>query len=223
MARLNKENEARAREIMGRYPQVRSAMIPLLHLVQEQDGYVTRDGMVHVAELLELTPAEVYGTATFYEMFKLEPVGRYLVNVCTNISCMLLGGYELLDAFEAKLGVKPGSTTPDGLFTLEEVECVAACTQAPCALVNYRVFGDLTTESAGGLIDDLRAGRLSDTVPQHGVTNRVALPQLATIGGGPAPAPEEDAASGPGPAKGAEQERSKEPTSPTREPESGGA
>src|SRR5688500_2902955 len=96
MARLTKENVERARLAISRYPQKRSAMMPLLHLVQEQDGHLTADGMAHVAELLELTPAEVYGTASFYEMFKHHEVGRYLINVCTNVSCMLLGAYELL-------------------------------------------------------------------------------------------------------------------------------
>ena len=179
MARLSKENVDRARETIAMYPQSRSALIPLLHLVQEQDGYLTRDGMVHVAELLELTPAEVYGTATFYEMFKLHPVGTYMVNVCTNVSCMLLGGYELLAHLEERLGVSAGATTTDRMFTLEEVECIAACTQAPCLSVNYRVFGPLTNDEADLMIDDLRAGRLAEQVPPHGVTNRVKTRRFA--------------------------------------------
>src|SRR5687768_9059912 len=129
--------------------------------------------MSHVAELLDLTPAEVYGTATFYEMFKFEPVGKFLINVCTNISCMLVGGYELLAHFEEELGVSAGATTDDGAFTLQEVECVAACTQAPCALVNYRTFGPLTNQNASALIERLRSGALDEHVPPHGTTTRV--------------------------------------------------
>ena len=94
--------------------------------------------MAHIAELIGITPAEVYGTASFYEMFKFEPVGRYCVNICTNISCQLLGGWELLEHAEERLGIKAGGTTADGLFTLEDVECIAACTEAPALQVNYR-------------------------------------------------------------------------------------
>jgi NADH-quinone oxidoreductase subunit E len=136
MARFSPENSKLAQEIIDRYPVPRSAMIPLLHLAQEQDGYVSDEAMEHVAELLEVTPAEVLGTCSFYEMFKREPVGEYLVNVCTNISCLLMGGEELLEHLEHKLGIKAGSTTPDGKFTLEDVECIAACTEAPCMQVN---------------------------------------------------------------------------------------
>ena len=173
MARFTDENVAVAEEIIARYPRKRSALIPLLHLAQEQDGYVTEEAMVHIAELVGITPAEVLGTASFYEMFKREPVGEYLVNVCTNISCMLLGGEELLHHLENRLGIKAGETTPDGKFTLEDVECIAACTEAPCLQVNYRYFNRVTHEQADQLLDDLRAGRLSQEVPRHGVLSRV--------------------------------------------------
>jgi NADH-quinone oxidoreductase subunit E len=173
VSRLTEPNLAVAREIISRYPQPRSALIPLLHLAQEQDGYVAEDAMEHIAELVGITPAEVLGTCSFYEMFKREPVGRYLVNVCTNISCLLLGGEELLGHLEVRLGVRPGSTTPDGLFTLEDVECIAACTEAPCLQVNYRYFGKVTTEAADALIEDLRAGRRAHEVPEHGTLARV--------------------------------------------------
>lgn len=171
--RLTAENTAIAEEIIARYPRPKSALIPLLHLAQEQDGYVTEDAMVHIAELIGCTPAEVLGTASFYEMFKLEPVGEYVINVCTNISCLLLGGEELLEHLESRLGVKAGGTTVDGKFTLEDVECIAACTEAPCLQVNYRYFHRVTHEEADQLIDDLRAGRLSHEVPKHGVLARV--------------------------------------------------
>jgi NADH-quinone oxidoreductase subunit E len=171
--RLNDQNVALAREIIARYPRSRSALIPLLHVAQEQDGWVTEEAMEHIADLLDLTPAEVLGTCSFYEMFKREPVGKYVVNVCTNISCLLLGGVELLEHAEERLGIKAGATTPDGLFTLEDVECIAACTEAPCLQVNYRYRHKITHAEFDTLIDDLRAGRLSGEIPAHGTTTRI--------------------------------------------------
>ena len=173
MARLTPENVELAEEIIGRYPLPKSALIPLLHLAQEQDGYVTTDAMEHIAELVGVTPAEVLGTCSFYEMFKLEPVGRYVVNVCTNISCQLLGAEELLEHAEEQLGVRPGGTTADGLITLEDVECIAACTEAPCLQVNYRYFNRVSNDDFDQLVDDLRSGRLDGTVPPHGTVARL--------------------------------------------------
>ena len=172
MARLTRENVEVAQEIIGRYPRPRSALIPLLHLAQEQDGWVSEEAMAHIAELLDLTPAEVVGTCSFYEMFKREPVGTYLVNVCTNISCQLMGGWELLEHVEDALGVKAGNTTADGTFTVEDVECIAACTEAPCLQVNYRYFHRITHDEVDQLLDDLRAGRRDD-VPPHGTLARI--------------------------------------------------
>jgi NADH-quinone oxidoreductase subunit E len=167
MARFTPENLDVALEILSRYPVKKSALIPLLHLAQEQDGYVAEDAMEHIGELVDCTPAEVLGTCSFYEMFKLEPVGKYLVNVCTNISCLLLGGEELLHHAEHVLGVRAGDTTSDGMFTVEDVECIAACTEAPCLQVNYRYFHKITHDELDRLIDDLRAGRRDD-IPPHG-------------------------------------------------------
>jgi NADH-quinone oxidoreductase subunit E len=167
MARLTPANVALAQEIVGRYPRPKSALIPLLHLAQQQDGHVTGDAMAHIAELVDVTPAEVYGTASFYEMFKFEPVGRYMVNICTNISCQLMGGEELLHHAEQRLGIVPGQTTADGLFTVEDVECIAACTEAPCLQVNYRYFHRITNDEFDTLVDDLAAGRRDD-IPPHG-------------------------------------------------------
>jgi len=109
---LSQDNLVRARRLIALYPHKRSALIPVLHLLQEQEGYLSPDGIEDVAALLELTPAEVRGTASFYDMFHLEPVGRYLVAVCTNIACMLQGAYELLDHIEESLGVHPGGRPP---------------------------------------------------------------------------------------------------------------
>ena len=172
MARLNSENLETATEIIARYPVKKSALIPLLHLAQEQDGWVTDDAMEHIAELVEVTPAEVIGTCTFYEMFKRRPVGRYLVNVCTNISCQLLGGEELLHHAEHTLGIKAGGTTSDGLFTIEDVECIAACTEAPCLQINYRYFHKISTAELDTVLDELRAGRRDD-IPEHGTLAKV--------------------------------------------------
>lgn len=174
MARLTPRNEARARDLIALYPHHRSALIPILHVLQEQDGHLTQDGMEHVGELLGLSAAEVRGTATFYDMFHVEPVGRYVVAVCTNIACMLQGAYELLEAAEETLGVAPGGTTPDGLFTLEDAECLALCGNAPCLTVNWRFFGDVDPEGFEALVDDLRNGRLDDEVPPHGTLSRVS-------------------------------------------------
>ena len=136
MARFTDANEAIALEIIGRYPVPKSAVIPLCHLAQEQDGHLTDDAMAHIAELTGVLPAEVLGTASFYEMFKRHECGRYVVNVCTSIACHLMGGDELLHHAEEALGIKAGATTADGLFTLEGYECQAACTEAPALQVN---------------------------------------------------------------------------------------
>jgi NADH-quinone oxidoreductase subunit E len=173
VARLNDANVLVAKEIIGRFPRPKSALIPLLHLAQEQDGHVTDAAMAHIAELLGTTPADVYGTASFYEMFKFEKVGRYCVNICTNISCQLLGAWELLQHAEARLRVTSGGTTADGLFTLEDVECIAACTEAPALQVNYRYRYKVTDDDFDQLVDDLSAGRLDAEVPPHGTLARV--------------------------------------------------
>ena len=126
--------------------------------------------------------AEVLGTGSFYEMFKFHPVGRYVVNVCTNVSCQLLGGEELLEHAESTLGVRAGGTTDDGLFTVEDVECVAACTEAPCFTVNYRYFHRADTDTFDEVVADLRAGRSplvrgasgdGGDIPDHGTLGRV--------------------------------------------------
>jgi NADH-quinone oxidoreductase subunit E len=173
MARLNDGNVALAKEIIGRYPKARSATIPLLHLAQEQDGYITNDAMAHIGELVGATSAEVYGTCTFYEMFKMEPVGTYVINICGTMSCALMGAEELIHHAEHRLGIKAGSTTSDGLITLEHAECQAACTEAPCAQVNYRYRYRMTTADMDNLIDDLQAGKLTDEIPPHGTVARV--------------------------------------------------
>ena len=171
--RLSEEKEQLAAEMIARFPRPRSALVPLLHLAQEQDGYLTDAAMRHIAELVGATPAEVRGTAGFYEMFRFEPVGIYMVNVCTNISCLISGGTQLLEHASETLDVEVGGTTNDGMFTLEEVECIAACTEAPCLQVNYRYFHRMDSTGLDRLIDDLRSGRLSEEIPPHGTLARV--------------------------------------------------
>src|SRR3984957_427789 len=146
---LTPEVMARAREIVALYPQRRSALIPLCHLAQEQDGWLRPEAMADIAELCGVTAAEVRGTATFYDMLHTEPVGTYVVSVCTNIACLLGGAAELLKHAEAALGVRAGGTTPDGVFTLEEAECLADCDKTPCVQVNHPYVGPHSPESFG--------------------------------------------------------------------------
>ena len=167
MARFTTENVAVADDILARYPVKKSALIPLLHLAEEQDGHLTDDAMAHIAELVDVTPAEVLGTASFYEMFKREPVGDYVVNVCTNIACMLVGGEELLHHLEHRLGIKAGDTTPDGKFTLEDVDKVHRRLHrgpVPPGELPLLPPHPPTTRSTV-LIDDLRAGKRAHEVP----------------------------------------------------------
>ncbi len=184
MSRLNDSNVALAREIIARYPKQKSALIPLVHLSQQQNGYVTEEAMRHIAELINVTPAEVYGTASFYEMFRFEPTGKYLINMCGTLSCALLGAKQLLHHAEHTLGIKAGSTTPDGLITLQHAECQAACTEAPTLQVNYRHRFRVTPADFDQLVDDLRAGKLDNEIPPHGTLgrNRQQIPADRAVG-----------------------------------------
>lgn len=183
MSRFTDENLRLAREIIARYPKPRSAMIPLLHLAQEQNGYVPQDAMEEVAELVGVSPAEVLGTLSFYEMFKQIQPGRYQVNICHGISCFLCGAGELLSHAEGKLSIKSGGTTPDGMFSLEAVECIAACTEAPALQVNYRYSHRSTSETFDELVDALAAGDRTD-IPEHGIlaTVRQRIPSERAAG-----------------------------------------
>jgi NADH-quinone oxidoreductase subunit E len=187
MARLSEHSLVIAREIIGRYPRPRSATIPLLHLAQEQDGYVTNEAIAHIGELVGATSAEIYGTCTFYEMFKMEPVGRYLVNICSTLSCQLMGADELMHHAEQRLGVKAGGTTGDGLISLHHAECQAACTEAPCLQVNYRYRYRVTNDDFDALVDDLTSGRLATEIPPHGTvaTVRQRIPADKGVGAVP--------------------------------------
>ena len=173
MSHLNADVRERAKDLVALYPQPRSALIPLCHLAQEQDGWLRPEAVEEIAELCGVTAAEVQGTATFYDMLHTESVGTYVVSVCTNIACMLGGALELLEHAESALGVRAGGTTTDRVFTLEESECLADCDRTPCVQVNHRYMGAQTPESFDTLLDDLRSGALSGTVPPHGTLVRV--------------------------------------------------
>lgn len=178
------ESRKLADEIISRYPRRRSAMIPLLHLAQEQAGWISQEAMQEIATLVGSTPAEVLGTGSFYEMFKFHEVGKYVINICGTMSCQLLGADELIHHAEQRLGVKSGGTTSDKMFTLERAECQAACTEAPTLQVNYRHRYKMTKESFDALIDDLAAGSLSDQIPPHGVLarERQSIPRDRLVG-----------------------------------------
>lgn len=169
---FSEQNLELAQEIIGRYPKPRSAMIPLLHLAQEQAGWVSEPAMAQIAELVGTTSAEVLGTCSFYEMFKRHEVGKYVINICATMSCALMGAGELLHHAEQRLGIKAGGTTSDGMFTIESAECQAACTEAPCLQVNYRHKYRVSPADLDLLIDDLAAGKLESEVPVHGILAR---------------------------------------------------
>jgi NADH-quinone oxidoreductase subunit E len=150
--------EADAAVIVSRYPQARSALLPLLHLVQSEDGFITQRGVELCARLLDLSTAEVAGVATFYTQYKRHPNGEYTVGVCTNTLCAIMGGDALFDALSDHLDIGHDETTDDGRITLERLECNAACDYAPVMMVNWEFFDNQTPASARAVVDDLRAG-----------------------------------------------------------------
>ena len=155
---LTDETRLAAREIVARYPKPRSALLPMLHLVQSEDGYVSPEGVRFCAEELGLTKAEVGAVATFYTMYKRRPTGEYLVSVCTNTLCDVLGGEQIYEALSEHLGVGHDQTTADGRITLEHAECLAACDYAPVVTVNYEFFDQQSPDSAMGLVGELQSG-----------------------------------------------------------------
>jgi len=156
---LTDETRERAAEIVARYPKPRSALLPLLHLVQSEEGYVSPEGIALCAELLELTKAEVSAVSTFYTMYKRKPVGDYHVGVCTNTLCAVMGGDAIFDALKEHTGITAqNGVTDDGKVSLEHIECNAACDFAPVVMVNWEFFDNQTPESARTLVDSLRAG-----------------------------------------------------------------
>jgi NADH-quinone oxidoreductase subunit E len=155
---LTDEMRADIDGIVSKYPNSRSAALPLLFLVQSVEGYVSEDGMKDVADILGLTSAQVLATASFYTMLKKRPQGDYLISVCRNISCTHLGAHQVLAALEERLAVASGETTADGRFSLEAAECLATCDGAPSLQVNYEDFYRVSPEDAVALVDRLEAG-----------------------------------------------------------------
>jgi NADH-quinone oxidoreductase subunit E len=150
--------ERESREIIARYPRSRSALLPMLHLVQAEEGYVSPHGIELCAELLDISAAEVAAVATFYTMYKRRPNGDYSVGVCTNTLCAVMGGDQIFATLKEHLGVGHDETTEDGTVTLEHLECNAACDDAPVMMVNWEFFDNQTPESAVALVDALRSG-----------------------------------------------------------------
>ncbi|HEX9410482.1 MAG TPA: NAD(P)H-dependent oxidoreductase subunit E [Actinomycetota bacterium] len=159
---LSEEARALAERVIARYPTRRSALVPLLYLVQSEVGWVPRQGMREVADIVGLTTAEVEAVATFYTMLKLHPCGRYVISVCTNPSCALLGGRRLYERAREVLGDQAERISDDGMFTLEEEECLAACDQAPVVAVNYLFFDRVTEEAIDRMIESIRAGNVPE-------------------------------------------------------------
>ncbi len=165
--------------IIKRYPVARSALLPLLHLVQSVDGYVSPRGIAFCAEILELTSAEVSAVATFYTQFKRRPNGEYQVGVCTNTLCAIMGGDEIYRDLSDHLGVGHDETTPDGKVTLERLECNAACDYAPVMMVNWEFFDNQTPASARDVVDDLRAGK--DVAPSRGPAKVCSFKEVSRV------------------------------------------
>jgi NADH-quinone oxidoreductase E subunit len=161
---LQEDEVKRIEEIAARYPDGKSAILPALWMLQRREGILTAEGMREVARALDLPAGPVEAVASFYSMFFFKPHGKYVVEMCTNISCLVMGAGAIMRRLEERLGVRAGGTTPDGLCTLMEVECLGACGGAPAAQVNHRFVENLTAEKVDTLVENMRAGRLSQDV-----------------------------------------------------------
>jgi NADH-quinone oxidoreductase subunit E len=178
-AQVRERLTADAQAIIARYPQQRSALLPLLHLVQSEEGYVSPDGIALCADLLGLTLAEVSAVATFYTQYKRHPNGTYTVGVCTNTLCAIMGGDVIFDRLQQHLGVGHDETTEDGALTLEAIECNAACDYAPVVMVNWEFFDNQTPGSATDLVDALRAGK--SVVPSRGAAKVATFKEVSRV------------------------------------------
>lgn len=173
---ISEQAKERMRSLAARYPMARSALLPALHIAQEEEGYVTPAGIAAVAEVLNLTTDDVKSVATFYTMYYQRPHGRKVVSVCTGISCYLRGCDALVEHLEERLGVKRGETTPDGNFTLECMECLASCGTAPVLQVNGEFVENVTLEEADALLDELSRELKAEKVlqsPQGGPAEKI--------------------------------------------------
>lgn len=168
--RFTEENLKRIEGIVANYPKGHqsAAVIPILDLAQRQHGWLPISAMNCVAEILKMPRMRVYEVATFYTMFNREPVGKFLIQICTTTPCMLCDSDSILNAIRSKLGIDVGETTPDGLFTLNEVECLGACVNAPMVQINDNYYEDLTTKDIEDIIDELKAGKQPKAGPRSG-------------------------------------------------------
>lgn len=183
MAVLGDDLRRKAEELAAKYPDPRSALLPILYLLQAEEGYVSRDGMQEAAEIVGLTTAQVEAVATFYTMFKKQPAGRWLISVCTNLSCGLAGALRVYERAKEELGPDAGTMTGDGLFTLEEAECLGACDAAPVVQINYCNYDRVDQDGIVRMIDQLRAGEVPE--PSRGpkpVDHRATARILAGLG-----------------------------------------
>ncbi len=208
---------ADAQTIIARYPEPRSALLPMLHLVQSEEGYVSPDGITLCAELLGLTAAEVSAVATFYTQYKRRPNGEYTVGVCINTLCAVMGGDEIYRSLSDHLEVEHDETTEDGRITLERIECNAACDYAPVMMVNWEFFDNQTPSSAREVVDALSAGR--DVTPTRGAARVCTFKEtsrvLAGFNDGRA---DEGVGAGPASLEGVRLAREKRWSAPGREP-----
>ena len=176
---LTDQTREQMREIVARYPQPRSGLMPMLHLAQSEEGYITPAAIEMCAEVLGLTTAEVTAVATFYTMYKRKPIGDYHVGVCTNTLCAVMGGDAIFASLKDHLGVGNDETTPDGKVHLEHVECNAACDFAPVVMVNWEFFDNQSPTSTRELVDDLRQGK--PVVPTRGASSVVTWKEASKV------------------------------------------
>ena len=160
------QSQERIDRLIQRYPTKQAALLPVLHVAQEQFGHLPDEVLELVATTLGLPPSHVVSVATFYAMFHRKPSGANELMVCTNVSCMLRGGYDILRHIEERLGIKAGQSTPDGAFHLVEEECLAACANAPAMVCGTNYHLDLTKEKVDRILDDLRAGQVQRRLPE---------------------------------------------------------
>ncbi|HEX8100324.1 MAG TPA: NAD(P)H-dependent oxidoreductase subunit E, partial [Actinomycetota bacterium] len=178
---LSEEKRRLAERIVAKYPTRRSAILPLLYLVQSEAGWVPRQGMREVADIIGITTAEVEAVATFYTMLKLHPAGKYVVSICTNPSCGLLGGRRLMERATELLGEAAHGVTEDGMFTLEEEECMAACDKAPVLAVNYLFYDKVSEQQLEQMIESIRAGQVPEA-SRGGVPGELKEVSMALAG-----------------------------------------
>lgn len=179
MSNLPEGVRAEALEIVARYPKARSALLPMLHLVQSHEGYVSPEGIALCAEVLELTKAEVGAVATFYTQYRRKPAGDYHVGVCTNTLCAIMGGDEILAAVSEATGLHHNETSEDGKISLEHIECNAACDYAPVVMVNWEFYDDQTVESTLKLVESLRTD--SPIPPTRGPSSLCTFKQVSRV------------------------------------------